>query len=111
MWAASKRATRQDSSWEPGGSAARADPIARCGSGDFLECDKRREAIRCWQRPASQRSAWWRSILMARVPWTKLQDFYLRLGFLKVLVAALSSERRSVTNQAIISQVEKPLFD
>jgi hypothetical protein len=49
--------------------------------------------------------------LSARLPWTKLQDFYLRLGFLKVLVASLSSERRSVTNDAIIRRLERPLFD
>ncbi len=48
---------------------------------------------------------------MARLPWTKFQDFYLRLGFLKALVAALSPERRSATNDAIIRKLESPLFD
>lgn len=48
---------------------------------------------------------------MARVPWTKLQDFYLRLGFLKVLVAVLSPQRRSASNDAIIRRLETPLFD
>lgn len=48
---------------------------------------------------------------MARIPWTKFQDFYLRLGFLKVLVAALNPERRSAFNEAIIRRLETPLFD
>src|SRR4051812_19746181 len=47
---------------------------------------------------------------MARFPWTKLQDFYVRLGFLKVLVAALSPERRSVNADALVRRLEKPLF-
>lgn len=45
------------------------------------------------------------------LPWTKFQDFYLRLGFLKVAVAILSPERRSMLNDAIIRRLEKPLFD
>src|SRR5690349_9348744 len=48
---------------------------------------------------------------MARLPWTKFQDFYLRLGFLKVLVAALSPQRRSVLNDQIVRKLETPLFD
>lgn len=44
------------------------------------------------------------------VPWTKFQDFYLRLGFLKVLVAALSPLRRSVTNDAVYQKLASPLF-
>lgn len=48
---------------------------------------------------------------MARVPWTKFQDFYLRLGFLKVLVAVLSPQRRSAPNEAIVRRLESPLFD
>lgn len=48
---------------------------------------------------------------MARVPWTKFQDFYLRLGFLKVLVAVLSPQRRSALNDAIVRRLETPLFD
>lgn len=48
---------------------------------------------------------------MSRVPWTKYQDFYLRLGFLKVLVAALSPQRRSALNDAIVRRLETPLFD
>jgi len=47
---------------------------------------------------------------MAGVPWTKFQDFYLRLGFLKVLVAALSPFRRSVTNDAVYQKLRVPLF-
>jgi hypothetical protein len=45
------------------------------------------------------------------LPWTKFQDFYLRLGFLKVAVAILNPERRSMLNDAIIRRLEKPLFD
>jgi hypothetical protein len=43
--------------------------------------------------------------------WTKFQDFYLRLGFLKALVAALGSERRSVPAETILRRLRKPLFD
>jgi hypothetical protein len=43
-------------------------------------------------------------------PWTKFQDFYLRLGFLKVLVGALSPQRRSAANDSIIRRVQKPLL-
>lgn len=48
---------------------------------------------------------------MARLPWTKFQDFYLRLGFLKVLVATLSPQRRSATNDQVVRRLESPLFD
>jgi len=48
---------------------------------------------------------------MKRVAWTKFQDFYLRLGFLKALAAVLSAERRSVPNDAIIHRLQSPLFD
>jgi len=48
---------------------------------------------------------------MSRIPWTKFQDFYLRLGFLKTLVAALSPQRRSALNDAIVRRLEVPLFD
>ena len=48
---------------------------------------------------------------MARLPWTKFQDFYLRLGFLKVLVAALNPQRRSALNDQIVRRLEAPLFD
>ena len=47
---------------------------------------------------------------MQGVPWTKFQDFYLRLGFLKILVAALSPARRSVTNEAVYQKLEYPAF-
>lgn len=47
---------------------------------------------------------------MPGVPWTKFQDFYLRLGFIKVLVAALSPFRRSVSNETIYRRLESPLF-
>lgn len=49
--------------------------------------------------------------MISRLPWTKFQDFYLRLGFLKALVAALSAERRSTTNDAVIRRLRVPLFD
>jgi hypothetical protein len=49
--------------------------------------------------------------LSQRLPWTKLQDFYLRLGFLKVLTASLSAERRSATNDAIVRRLQRPLFE
>jgi hypothetical protein len=48
---------------------------------------------------------------MKRIAWTKFQDFYLRPGFLKVLTAVLSAERRSVPNDAIIQRLRTPLFD
>jgi hypothetical protein len=48
---------------------------------------------------------------MAGLPWTKFQDFYLRLGFLKVLVAVLSPERRSATSDTIVRRLQSPLFD
>jgi hypothetical protein len=48
---------------------------------------------------------------MKRVPWTRFEDFYLRLGFLKVLAAVLSAERQSVPNEAIIRRLRSPLFD
>lgn len=45
------------------------------------------------------------------LPWTKFQDFYLRLGFLKALVAALGTERRSVPNETILRRLRRPLFE
>lgn len=48
---------------------------------------------------------------MSRIPWTKFQDFYLRLGYLKVLVAVLNPERRSVVRDAIVRRLQSPLFD
>ena len=42
---------------------------------------------------------------MKQLPWTKFQDFYLRLGFLKVLVAAISPDRRSASNNTIVLRV------
>jgi hypothetical protein len=42
--------------------------------------------------------------------WTKQQDFYLRLGFLKALVAAMSSQRRSTTKEAILRRLDLALF-
>lgn len=48
---------------------------------------------------------------MSRVPWTKFQDFYLRLGFLKVLVAVLSPHRSSASNDSIVRRLQTPLFD
>ncbi len=45
------------------------------------------------------------------LPWTKFQDFYLRLGFLKVLVGSLSPERRSSTNDVLARKVSMPLLE
>jgi len=45
------------------------------------------------------------------LPWTKFQDFYLRLGFLKVLVAVLNKERTSAANELIIRRLLTPLFE
>lgn len=42
--------------------------------------------------------------------WTKLQDFWLRLGLLKVLVGVLPSARRSSMRDAILRQIESALF-
>ena len=47
---------------------------------------------------------------MARLPWTKLQDFYLRLGFLKVLVALLDPQRRSISSDAVGQRLKTLLF-
>lgn len=47
---------------------------------------------------------------MPRFPWTKLQDFYLRLGFLKVLAAASSPDRRSIFADALTRRLEAPLL-
>jgi hypothetical protein len=47
---------------------------------------------------------------MPGLPWTKYQDFYLRLGFLKVLVAVLSPQRRSVANESLERRLKTPLF-
>lgn len=44
-------------------------------------------------------------------PWTKFQDFYLRLGFLKVLTCILDPWRRSALNQAIERRLMVPLFE
>lgn len=45
------------------------------------------------------------------LPWTKFQDFYLRLGLLKVLVALLSPERRSSTNDVLSRRLSTPLLE
>jgi hypothetical protein len=47
---------------------------------------------------------------MPPLPWTKFQDFYLRLGFLKVLVSALSPQRRSAANESIYRRLQTPLL-
>jgi hypothetical protein len=47
---------------------------------------------------------------MPRLPWTKFQDFYLRIGFLKALVGILDPHRRSVPNEALIRRLERALF-
>jgi hypothetical protein len=48
---------------------------------------------------------------MKQLPWTKFQDFYLRLGFLKLLVAAISPDRRSASNDTIVQRLVRPLFE
>lgn len=45
------------------------------------------------------------------LPWTKFQDFYLRLGFAKALVAVLGFERRSIPSETILRRLRRPLFD
>ena len=45
------------------------------------------------------------------LPWTKFQDFYLRLGFLKVLVATLDKARVSAANEHIYRCLRTPLFE
>jgi hypothetical protein len=47
---------------------------------------------------------------MRRLPWTKFQDFYLRVGFLKVLLVILSPDRRSAARDALIRRIQRPLF-
>jgi hypothetical protein len=47
---------------------------------------------------------------MPGLPWTKFQDFYLRLGFLKVLVAVLDPDRRSAANAPLRRKIEIPLL-
>lgn len=47
---------------------------------------------------------------MPRLPWTKFQDFYLRVGFLKVLVAVLDPHRRSVGNEVLVRRLEQLMF-
>jgi hypothetical protein len=47
---------------------------------------------------------------MPGLPWTKFQDFYLRLGCLKVLVAALSPQRRSEASETIYRRLRTPLL-
>lgn len=47
---------------------------------------------------------------MAGVPWTKFQDFYLRYGFLKVAVAALDSDRRSIGAPVLLRRLAQPLL-
>lgn len=48
---------------------------------------------------------------MTRLPWTKFQDFYLRLGFLKWLVVVLSPNRRSEANEVIVKKLMTPMFE
>ena len=47
---------------------------------------------------------------MSRLPWTKFQDFYLRLGLLKVLVAILDPNRRSAAKEALSRRLQELLF-
>lgn len=43
--------------------------------------------------------------------WTKFQDFYLRLGYLKTLAFVLDASRRSALNQALERRLVTPLFE
>jgi hypothetical protein len=47
---------------------------------------------------------------MRPLPWTKFQDFYLRVGFLKVLAAILDPHRRSIAKEALVRRLEQILF-
>src|SRR5207247_9121732 len=90
----------------PGGS----DQVAGRGPGPVFQREQQRSTLRCRQRAASNGCARRRSILVA-LPWTKFQDFYLRLGMLKVLVASLSPERRSSTNDVLSRSLSTPLLE
>lgn len=48
---------------------------------------------------------------MSSLSWTKQQDFCLRLGFLKALVAVLSPERRSENRDGLLRRLQSPLVD
>jgi hypothetical protein len=43
--------------------------------------------------------------------WTKLQDFWLRLGLLKVMVAVLPTARRSQSRETVLRQLTGALFE
>jgi len=45
------------------------------------------------------------------IRWSKFQDFYLRLGFLKVLVAVLNPQRPSVNNESVYRRIARPLLE
>jgi hypothetical protein len=47
---------------------------------------------------------------MGAIRWTKYQDFYLRLGFLKVAVAILDAERRSLSTDLLLRRLSRPLL-
>src|SRR5437667_4821229 len=47
---------------------------------------------------------------MARFRWTKQQDFCLRLGLLKALVATLPRQRRSQLREIVLRRLDDPLF-
>jgi hypothetical protein len=42
--------------------------------------------------------------------WTKLQDFYLRLGFLKILVLLSDPARRSTSTEALVKRLHSSIF-
>ena len=62
------------------------------------------------RNPAAHGRSRGRGLLMQRIPWTKFQDFYLRLGFLKVLVAVLDPHRRSISSEAVTQRLNSLLF-
>jgi hypothetical protein len=47
---------------------------------------------------------------MTRFRWTKQQDFCLRLGLLKALVATLPRQRRSQLREIVLRRLDDPLF-
>jgi hypothetical protein len=47
---------------------------------------------------------------MGRVRWIKLQDFWLRLGLLKALVAVLTPDRQSIGRDDVIRRLTKRMF-
>lgn len=47
---------------------------------------------------------------MSELRWTKLQDFCLRLGLLKALVAVLPRQRQPLAREELVRRIQKTLF-